>query len=105
MTMRSTSFVLAALVGLGGTAQAQMPDPVDGQRLAALWCASCHRVGAEPTGSDAARAFAAIARDPNFTEDGVRAWLAAPHPPMPDLSLTRQEIEAIVAYLRALRRE
>jgi mono/diheme cytochrome c family protein len=32
----------------------------------------------------------------------VRAWLADPHPPMPNFNLSRQQIDDIVAYLDSL---
>jgi mono/diheme cytochrome c family protein len=34
--------------------------------------------------------------------DEIRGWLADPHPPMPNLELSRREIEDIVAYLQSL---
>ncbi len=80
-------------------------DPEDGYRLAKQWCTSCHIIGPGEPGSDAARPFVSIAQDPGFTADGIRAWLADPHPPMPNFNLSRTEVEQIVAYLRSLRRE
>lgn len=51
-------------------------------------------------GSDAAPPFVAVARQ--NTRGWVRAWLAAPHPPMPNFNLSRQQIDDIVAYLDSL---
>ncbi len=98
------ALALAGLaIGLGGAARAG--DPAQGHKLARQWCASCHIVTPGAGGSDAARPFEAVANDPNVTEAGLRAWLADPHPPMPDLHLTRAEIDAVIAYIRSLRRE
>jgi mono/diheme cytochrome c family protein len=100
---RSTAVLtLIWLSAAGGTAMAADADA--GRSLARTWCSSCHVVDPGGGGSDAARAFEAIAKDPNFTEDGIRAWLADPHPPMPNLNLSRSEVDAIVAYLEQLSR-
>ena len=79
-------------------------DIAKGEAIAKRWCASCHLVAA-----DQARAttdvpsFAAIARK----KDGARrldAFLYAPHPKMPDMSLTREEVADLVGYIRSLAR-
>lgn len=80
-------------------------EPEDGLRLARQWCVSCHIVEPGAGGSDAARPFESVANDPYFTEDGLRAWLANPHPPMPNFDLTRVEVEALVTYIGSLRKE
>jgi len=73
-----------------------------GRELARTWCTSCHVVDVEGQGADAGAALPQLLRDGQRTADELRGWLAAPHPPMPDLALTRQEIENIVAYLQSL---
>jgi mono/diheme cytochrome c family protein len=102
-----TCLALACLVVVApllsaGIAPAQEAE--EGLALARQWCTSCHIVEPGAAGSDAARPFAAIANDASFTEQGLRAWLADPHPPMPNLNLTRAETAAVTAYLRSLRR-
>lgn len=77
-------------------------DPEVGRELAQRWCTSCHVVDREGHGADAGPALPALLGDGRRTEDELRGWLAAPHPPMPDFNLTRQEIENIVAYLASL---
>ena len=94
------------LVVLGyGAAGATEPagDAAAGERLAREWCASCHYVGSGAAASDAAPAFAEIANDSEATPEGWRNWLMDPHPPMPNLALSRQEIDAILAYLQSLK--
>ena len=76
----------------------------EGLRLSRQWCTSCHIVEPGASGSDAARPFEAIANDTEFKGDGLRAWLADPHPPMLNLNLNRAETEAIIGYLLSLRR-
>lgn len=78
-------------------------DADAGLRLARQWCVECHVV--EPTqesASDAAPPFESIALDPNKTPEGLRTWLADPHPPMPNLQLSTGEIEDILAYIQSL---
>jgi cytochrome c len=77
-------------------------DPEQGRVLTRTWCTSCHVVDQEGLGADAGPALPALLGDGQRTADEIRGWLAAPHPPMPDFDLTRQEIEDIVAYLESL---
>ena len=84
-------------------APASVGDADAGERLAREWCTACHYVGPGAAASDAAPAFAEIANNPAATTEGWRNWLMDPHPPMPNLALSRQEIDAIVAYLQSLK--
>ena len=77
-------------------------DPAVGQELALRWCTSCHVVDEQGHGADAGPALPVLLGDGQRTADELRGWLAAPHPPMPDFDLSRQEIEDIVAYLESL---
>ena len=79
-------------------------DTRTGRQLAQRWCSECHAV--EPgVASDRAPPFEVIARDPMRTPERLRAWLSTPHTTMPDFSLSRTEIEAIIAYLQSLASE
>lgn len=74
-----------------------------GALLATQWCATCHVVAAEQQSANPdAPSFASIAADPLKSEDYLTGFLIDPHPPMPDMNLTRQEIADIVAYIRSL---
>ncbi len=88
-------------IALTQTAQAQ-GDPERGRALAETWCTSCHVVDLQGHGADAGPALPALLAHGQRTEDELRGWLAAPHPPMPNFNLSRQEIEDIVAYLKSL---
>lgn len=83
---------------------ARAADAEAGGRLVAQWCQSCHLVE-QRVGRDQAPPLAAIANNPALSDGMLRAWLADPHPPMPNLSLTTREIDDIVAYLRTLKRK
>ncbi len=75
-------------------------DPDRGQALAQLWCVNCHVVG--NSGKDTAPPLAEIARRGDRTQREARAFLNAPHPPMPNFNLANQQIDDIVAYLQSL---
>jgi mono/diheme cytochrome c family protein len=55
------------------------------------------------TTADGGRPFATMARDPKVTADRLRGFLVKPHGQMPELNLTRQEIENLVAYIESLK--
>lgn len=92
---------VAACLVLAPTA-ASAADAVAGRDLAARWCAGCHTTAAAK-GADMAPPFTAIANRPGFDPAGLPGILAAPHPPMPSLSLSRIDIGNIAAYLAGLR--
>jgi cytochrome c len=94
--------VLAFLAPAGAVAQ-DMGDPAKGVMLARTWCTGCHVVEPGGRGSDAAPSFMTIANDPKRPPAALRAWLTHPHPPMPNMNLSRAEIDDIVAYLRSLK--
>jgi mono/diheme cytochrome c family protein len=84
---------------------AQAADPAEGGRLAAQWCANCHRIAAAGPGpaTDATPAFAAIAARPTTTEATIIAFLRNPHGAMPDPALTPRQAEDLAAYILAQR--
>lgn len=82
-------------------------DADTGRAIADRWCAPCHGSsdGAlRPQAlSDRVPTFKAIANDKSRSDDRLRGFLAAPHPPMPNVNLTRDEIENVIAYIKSLR--
>ncbi|MCW0234620.1 MAG: hypothetical protein OJJ21_13550 [Ferrovibrio sp.] len=104
MTVRRVVCLAAALFALCGTAQAaEVGDPAMGRMLADRWCASCHATTSR--GSDAAPSLPRLMRGRSADEARLRTWLAAPHPPMRGIDLSRQQTEDIIAWLRQLARE
>jgi len=79
-------------------------DASAGLLLARQWCTGCHVVDAAGSGSDAAPAFPLIAREHGADQSWIRTWLTAPHPRMPNLNLSRTEIDDINSYLQSLTR-
>ena len=92
---------LAALPALG-----QAGNAVEGRRLALSVCANCHLVpeSQRPTATDVAPTFVTIATEPALTDDRLRRFLNQPHGQMPPIVIARDEIEDLIAYLRAVRR-
>jgi mono/diheme cytochrome c family protein len=84
----------------------EIGDAAAGRRLAETWCNSCHLVTASPGGavSNGAPTFAAIAGMKSTTVLSLRAFLQTPHDRMPDLHLSRDEIDDLAGYILSLRR-
>lgn len=95
-------FAAPASAGDAAIAHAEKGDALKGGVIARRWCAACHVVASDQTTANAdAPPFSDIAaRRPNSKK--LAAFLADPHPKMPDMNLTRKEIADIVAYIRSL---
>ncbi|MFM8647552.1 MAG: c-type cytochrome [Methylocystis sp.] len=77
-------------------------DVRHGEIIAQRWCAACHVVVPDQSGAWAdAPSFSDIARR-RVDKDALAHFLIDPHPPMPDMHLSRQEIDDIVSYIRSL---
>lgn len=102
MELRSGRLLAAVAWPLLACGPALAADAKHGGVIAKRWCAACHVVSSEQQSASAdVPPFADIARrrtDPK----ALAAFLADPHPKMPDMHLTRREIEDIVAYIRSL---
>ncbi|WP_321343939.1 cytochrome c [Breoghania sp.] len=73
-----------------------------GEKLARLWCASCHVVASDQeAGNPDTPPFSEIAERADLSEASMEIWLAGTHPVMPDMSLSRAEIAALVAYIES----
>ena len=92
----------AIVVALPGAAFAA-GDAGSGLTLAKVWCTTCHIVAPSVAGGDNAPPFAAIANRSTLSSGALRAWLTEPHPPMPNLNLSNQQVDDIAAYLDRLR--
>jgi len=100
-SVRAIAIVGTAMLGMGIAGASA--DVRSGQTIAERWCAACHLVGPEQTRAiDGVATFAEVARREDVTIDGLRAFLASPHPMMPDMALTRTEIRDLVEYIKAL---
>ncbi|MGL4242340.1 MAG: c-type cytochrome [Beijerinckiaceae bacterium] len=81
---------------------AQPADADRGAGIAARWCANCHAIAPAQRRNDAdPPELSRIGRQPDFDAAKLTAFLMTPHPRMPDMSLSRREIEDLVAFIRA----
>jgi mono/diheme cytochrome c family protein len=79
-------------------------DADRGAELAQQWCASCHLISEDQaTASTEAPPFPTIAARSPDEITALAGFLADPHPPMPNLSLTREEIRDLLAYISSLK--
>ncbi|HVZ09465.1 c-type cytochrome [Rhodopila sp.] len=104
--MRGWAVGAALLLAMPGAAGAQMAgDAAAGQTIAQRWCVNCHVVGRDQTRgtSNGAPSFPAIARRTEMTPMALRAFLQTPHHRMPDLQLSREQIDDVTAYIQSLR--
>jgi mono/diheme cytochrome c family protein len=78
-------------------------DAQNGRDIAQQWCSSCHVTAPDQTQASAdVPSFMAIAERSEGDLGWLAAFLADPHPPMPDMRLTRQEIQDLTAYFETL---
>ncbi len=75
-------------------------DVESGRRIAETWCKPCHAIGS-PRGTDVAQPFADIAA--KRSAQSIGAFLADPHGAMPNIQLSRQQIDDVVAYMETLK--
>jgi mono/diheme cytochrome c family protein len=95
--------VAAAMPESGASAQG-WGDPASGRDIADRWCAACHMVAPDqPQALADVPTFMQIASAVEDDFDVLEGFLIDPHPPMPDMSLTRQEIRDLIAYFATLR--
>jgi cytochrome c len=104
MYRRSIARAVLAAILLVALLPRARADAARGTELAGRWCAACHVVGAGhgesvPQGPPT---FRQVARS-GLTADQLRAFLSHPHGAMPDLSLTRAEIDDLIGYIATLR--
>ncbi len=99
------SIFLLALASFPMQEGALAADANHGKAIAERWCRSCHVVGPQqkiaPT--DQAPSFASVALKPDFDAARLALLLLAPHPNMPNLSLSRSEVADLADYIRTLK--
>lgn len=99
--MRPLAFLFLLAAMASAPALAARPDPDHGKVIAQRWCAACHDVSLSQTQASAdVPSFFYVAR--HMDKRDLTSFLTDPHPKMPDMSLTRQEIDDLTAYIRSL---
>jgi len=112
-TARAGGLALLAGIGMvglglsGSAVRAQIhPDAKTGKELASKLCVSCHIVGPEASSASVPAdvpSFERIANKPGQTTQAIAGAIVIPHPPMPQIELTREEIGDVAAYILTLR--
>jgi len=98
---------IATMANVGARAQT-VGHPAAGRSFALQVCTPCHLVAADqisPKRFITAPDFPAIANTLAMTELALHVFLSNPHPTMPNLVLTPQEQDDVIAYIVSLRRK
>jgi cytochrome c len=73
-----------------------------GKRLVMNSCTSCHATSTAKVATDGVPPLSFLAKDEKRDPNWIRGWLMDPHPPMPGIMLSRQQIDDVIAFLRTL---
>jgi mono/diheme cytochrome c family protein len=97
--------VCTVWMAAGPAAAQDLPgDPAAGADLAREVCAKCHVVAEDqPIDPAVGPSLLELAEHPATTEMSLRAFLQTPHPTMPNLMLTPDETDDVIAYLLTLK--
>lgn len=100
---------IAALVAPPVAAQTATTDAQrveSGFERSKKWCAHCHLVGpgAGKVAQSDVPTFESIARRPGQTVEKTENGIFNPHPPMPDLQLSRDNVRELALYIMSLGR-
>ncbi|MCH9765797.1 MAG: cytochrome c [Alphaproteobacteria bacterium] len=81
------------------------PDAERGKALAERLCVNCHVVSQDSATDvpDGVPTFKGIANKSKQSAEHIRNILMQPHAPMPNMNLSRLEMDDIIAYLDELR--
>jgi cytochrome c len=104
VSSRGLCTVLVVCVPAFTTPHTARADATKGAQIARQWCANCHVIGGNSTAAvpQGPPTFPTIARS-GMASDQLRAFLSHPHGAMPDLALTRAEIDDLIGYIETLR--
>ena len=99
---RPAAVAMLPIIGAVWGGPALAADAAKGGLLAQRWCAACHVVSASQTqGGTQAPAFSTIAKTRGLDAAAIALFLLAPHPTMPDMSLSRAEAADLAAYIHS----
>jgi mono/diheme cytochrome c family protein len=102
--LRGVAFTATLLLthsSFAETAMPPKPNPEKGRALAERVCATCHvisKTADSPLAADVP-SFYAIANKPGQSMEMIAGRIVIPHPPMPAVALTREEIINVVTYI------
>jgi mono/diheme cytochrome c family protein len=98
-----TVFAIAAIL-TGTRAGSALAGASAGKELAGHWCAECHALEAgKPSPNPAAPSFPELAANLAVTQYSLRLLLRSPHPTMPHIVLSDEQLEDIGDFILSLR--
>ena len=105
--MKTYGFMAASIMSLliGGSAFAAALPPGNaeaGKQLVLNSCIACHAPMGATSATDGVPPLSFLAKDNKADPRWVRGWLMDPHPPMPGIMLSRQQVADVIAYLSTL---
>lgn len=102
---RLVAVFMATVVSSPGLAQTESADPDKGKALAETLCSGCHNVWMGPVerDTDEIPSFYDVANRLDQTPELLAAGIIFPHPEMPKVPFTNEELRNIVAYIMSLR--
>ncbi|WP_052699207.1 c-type cytochrome [Hyphomicrobium sp. 99] len=103
-------YVLAITVALLTSVESraeELGDPKIGRTFALNHCSECHAVNENEVVSPNAGApsFTSVASTSGMTGLALSAWLDTSHPTMPNLVLSKQDRDDVIAYIISLKRK
>ena len=103
--MALAAMALVASTGASFLAKAQSLDTSLGHQVAEKSCSECHQIDAlsfpeKPQMN--APSFVDIARMPSTNELAIKVFLRSSHRHMPNIMLSREEIDSVAAYIMGL---
>lgn len=103
--LRRTIVLAIAVMSCAPAFSQEAGDVMQGQELAQSVCAECHAVapGAIRSPNGHAPTFDTIAHMPGMTPIAIRVWLRSAHKEMPNIVLSRDETDNVIAYLASLK--
>lgn len=95
--------LMSLLIGGSAYPAALPPGNAEaGKQLVLNSCTACHAPTGATHATDQAPPLSFLAHDNKADPRWVRAWLMDPHPPMPGIMLSRQQVADVMAYLSTL---
>ena len=103
-------FILVAEILVVSTAlllpvRAQQIDPSVGRHLAETVCSECHQYAPDASPKNpqsGAPSFVDISRMPSANGVALKVFLRTSHPTMPNIMLSSEEMDSVVAYIMSL---
>lgn len=100
------ALILACAVSAARAEDAPPSSPEAGLKLAQTLCQNCHLLPGTAPGNTVTvgiPSLLGIANKPGQTGPAIERVLIQPHAPMPDMKLSNQEIQDLIAYFDSLR--